>query len=341
MTSDVTSRIKCEFCHKDFAGRSGLKYHIEAIHMDLKFNCSMCERVFKTQISLQTHYRSTHEKHRPYGCKLCGYSATSNSNLQQHVLAVHEKLRPFRCQQCVLTFALKQQLDRHVATVHERVRSYVCEVCHKRYTSAHGLQYHRAKLHQLFVTNKRTYIVTSASTASSSASQSAAVAAAFAAAPTSFQCHECVLAFDSIQRLRRHYNEIHKLMRYPCFNCRFVGVSTADLLSHLRRVCLLRPHECTRCQRRFTTRSMRMLHSLWHYRQDAARRAAAVAAGLQVATTQLVLAPQQRSTVTSSRSRRSSIVAAEIWPCLYCARHFDSVANVFAHVRAEHATTPS
>ena len=101
---------KCDDCGKTFSQASGLKYHIENVHEDIKkVECEYCGKSLKTH-TLANHIRLVHEGVKPYKCDKCEKSFGKRINLRKHVEQVHEKLRNFHCEVCGKAFG---QVSKH------------------------------------------------------------------------------------------------------------------------------------------------------------------------------------------------------------------------------------
>ena len=62
-----------------------MQCHINSVHLELKHECSMCDKKFSTK-----------------------------GSLTRHINDVHNERKEFRCPKCPLKFARQETLDRHV-----------------------------------------------------------------------------------------------------------------------------------------------------------------------------------------------------------------------------------
>ena len=83
---------QCEHCDYKTGSNAQLKLHM-AKHFDPKFKCSYCEKMYKSQKSLEAHERD-HTGERPFECPACGKGFKSNSVLITHKKHVHKILTP-------------------------------------------------------------------------------------------------------------------------------------------------------------------------------------------------------------------------------------------------------
>ena len=99
----VEKNFQCENCHKYFAGKKNLSYHIRAIHLGEKnFHCQICEISFLRNCELKSHVLKKHPKDGEvpeiFYCDQCAKQYTEKNNLNQHIKNKHqEKEKNFHC----------------------------------------------------------------------------------------------------------------------------------------------------------------------------------------------------------------------------------------------------
>lgn len=76
------------------------------------FNCSECNKTFKTSSELKSHV-STHSNTRPFICEICGQAYKHKYALNIHV-GMHNGICPFICMYCNKSFTQKGALQRHL-----------------------------------------------------------------------------------------------------------------------------------------------------------------------------------------------------------------------------------
>ena len=85
-------RFRCDVCGYQSYCPSALKKHMVS-HEAPRFGCSMCEKMFKSQKSLEAHERE-HRGERPFPCPICSAGFTSHHGLDQHVKGTHKVVGP-------------------------------------------------------------------------------------------------------------------------------------------------------------------------------------------------------------------------------------------------------
>ena len=53
-------RFSCKYCDKMYASAGGLHYHVEAIHMGIKYSCHLCSQQFTSKNHLHRHLTTIH-----------------------------------------------------------------------------------------------------------------------------------------------------------------------------------------------------------------------------------------------------------------------------------------
>jgi len=140
-THGIGEQIRCELCGKHFTKQSRLQSHIDLFHKDIrKFECSQCDKTFKTKIHLENHLLQ-HSGERPYKCETCGDRFRHKLSLVTH-MRVHKDSRPFVCDICGKAFRDSSTMKAH-KRVHTGDKPYKCNLCDKSFTQRAGLNYHK------------------------------------------------------------------------------------------------------------------------------------------------------------------------------------------------------
>jgi len=94
------------------------------------FNCSLCNKVFKLQVSLDDHTVAKHS----FSCGMCEFVCPEEKVLQEHIASAHS------CPLCHEgIFANADVLNEHLA---DHANPYRCEICQTRYAEEEGLRQH-------------------------------------------------------------------------------------------------------------------------------------------------------------------------------------------------------
>ena len=82
-------RYACDQCEKSFIGPSGLKMHVNAVHLKLElFKCEKCNKSFNTGSNLNRHVLNKHENIR-HQCDFCDANYSQKGDLAQHIKKNH------------------------------------------------------------------------------------------------------------------------------------------------------------------------------------------------------------------------------------------------------------
>ena len=142
------SRVRVRKCPECGDEVKRIKKHFNTKHPTLKFEltyeCSQCEKVFKSRGHLKTHYESKHTNIR-YECDLCDKSFTTKSVLNSHIKLSHYGEK-FKCEykECKREFNQKSYLIGHVESVHKG-NMFKCDECNYETTSTTSLITHKLK----------------------------------------------------------------------------------------------------------------------------------------------------------------------------------------------------
>ena len=66
---------QCEICDKEFKTNIGLKSHFNNIHnLEKEYQCNICQKVFNDKSQFTCHMKSVHENKKCHKCESCGKS---------------------------------------------------------------------------------------------------------------------------------------------------------------------------------------------------------------------------------------------------------------------------
>jgi RNase P subunit RPR2 len=143
----LTFPTKCprEGCTKDriYASAEFLRRHLLVDHINRKpprpqpepeeLLCNVCNRSFRSKLSLGHHQRLHEKPAVNVTCEECGMGFKTKSGLKIHRDAYHDAQTPFYlCTMCPKTFKIKVGLDIHMKR-HNNEKRYFCRVCPKGY----------------------------------------------------------------------------------------------------------------------------------------------------------------------------------------------------------------
>ncbi|XP_029661516.1 zinc finger protein 239-like, partial [Formica exsecta] len=123
----------CSICDKSFRSASNMNRHVRDVHNGVKnFVCDVCGRRLASRESRDEH-RRTHTGERPHTCETCGKSFKQKASLHVHRL-YHSQILPHHCDLCDRGFRRKQELDKHVSW-HFDQKPYACDICDEHFSS--------------------------------------------------------------------------------------------------------------------------------------------------------------------------------------------------------------
>ena len=135
----------CSLCDYQATRMSYLNDHIQTKHQGIRYECLECGKHFMKQSSLNLHFQTIHEGIKNHECNQCDYKTAFRHSLKKHIIAIHEEQKNYECDQCDFKTAHKSYLKRHIDT-HEGVR-FSCEECGKCYSTREVLKRHKKALH--------------------------------------------------------------------------------------------------------------------------------------------------------------------------------------------------
>ncbi|XP_026323791.1 RE1-silencing transcription factor-like isoform X2 [Hyposmocoma kahamanoa] len=140
--SDETP-FKCSGCDRFFKRQSLLKRHEKIMHSDLLHEkCPHCPATFLSTEELEAHQQKhSNTGDRPFPCSLCDKRFRLNCTLDRHLAVVHRNRREFSCEYCPERFSTVSKLTRHVRS-HAGERPYPCKYCDKAFTKSHHYTRH-------------------------------------------------------------------------------------------------------------------------------------------------------------------------------------------------------
>ncbi|KAL0840998.1 hypothetical protein ABMA28_014775 [Loxostege sticticalis] len=141
----------CDLCEKRFRTNLSLVLHKRQVHDKEKTHlCQFCSKSFFKKYHLQVHLRS-HTKEKPYSCKQCGKSFSSSTILNNHVLT-HSEEKTIRCTLCDASFVRQGYLRAHMLS-HTREKRYPCKYCGMKYHRSDHRKRHEYTAHEKHVTS--------------------------------------------------------------------------------------------------------------------------------------------------------------------------------------------
>lgn len=194
----------CNVCGKQFACRTGLKYHMN-LHLKIKpYECGLCHSRFADKRNLVKHIKTIdHSNYTPRAAKSKVIKATES------VAEIDGKKIAGTCKVCDKVFLCRTGLKYHM-NLHLNVKPYVCEICNASYSDKRNLNQHK-KTHEPFADDigVNDYIEIRSSDQTKLTNEQL----------KSLMCPICERKFLEKRHLRSHMN-VHNGTSYMCKFCR-------------------------------------------------------------------------------------------------------------------------
>lgn len=143
-TDEEKTKLKCNFCPREFFRKHDLDRHVENIHpAKAPYRCELCLAGFGSAEQLEKHLPE-HAATHPHICWECQRGFRTIQNLKRH-LVLHSDERPFSCPVCKRGFNRKYDMFQHMR-IH-RTERIECKLCDRKFVSGDGLRKHVRKKH--------------------------------------------------------------------------------------------------------------------------------------------------------------------------------------------------
>ncbi|XP_047104588.1 uncharacterized protein LOC124740672 [Schistocerca piceifrons] len=123
---DTAEKFECSECEKVFKTKTGLRHHFALHTGQYKFCCDYCGRGFMSRMMMEEH-RSKHTKEERYICDVCGRKFCFQSTYWIH-RKWHDNPFPYKCNFCGRKFRHSSLLAVHKRK-HTGERPYKCPHC--------------------------------------------------------------------------------------------------------------------------------------------------------------------------------------------------------------------
>ena len=113
----------------------------------LKFPCTICGAVLKSEASLGKHIMK-HRERKAVACPICTRTLSDHSGLNRHLRDVHgNQEKNFECSICSLKWARRYKLENHMKIHSGQVFSCSFEDCKSKSNTQYGLNFHVKQKH--------------------------------------------------------------------------------------------------------------------------------------------------------------------------------------------------
>ena len=128
MREESKRTVHCEQCPQVFTSKEGLKRHMRMHDSQRKFACKDCNLRFKALFVLQNHIKYSHEDVLEFmQCKLCEKIFKTDLAVQVHTRTVHNKERNYKCTECSFRFFSNCKLSLHFKRKHMKIENIKIE----------------------------------------------------------------------------------------------------------------------------------------------------------------------------------------------------------------------
>lgn len=142
--------VICPICGKNLRNKTILRDHISYVHEGKekpKYKCSHCDYSSTLKKFLESHISSVHEGLR-YQCPTCNEEFKTNLKLNGHFATLHDRSKLFQCLQCERAYLSEKKLTEHIGFSHEKTIMNLCSLCGVNCSTKSGLSSHM-KRHKL------------------------------------------------------------------------------------------------------------------------------------------------------------------------------------------------
>ncbi|TRY79818.1 hypothetical protein TCAL_14780 [Tigriopus californicus] len=140
----ILPKEMCDLCGVEVRDKSSLKSHMNT-HETQRWNCTFCDRPFKSQRYLDCHVARFHDKSETFKCDVCAKGFSTTFLLKDHKRRNHQE-RTFKCAHCGKMMYSKNNLIAH-ERIHTGENPYSCQLCDYTCKSSSTLSLHRKFIH--------------------------------------------------------------------------------------------------------------------------------------------------------------------------------------------------
>ena len=135
----------CYICGDQFTYPYEVERHIDSFHLGVRYNCDLCEKLFKTKNGLKVH-KNEHTGEFKFNCPYCA-RGNNKTEFEGHI-AAHERVKRHSCEKCGKCFVIKSNQKRHTIACGIISKEFACNSCGKLFKEKRYLSDHVKKIHE-------------------------------------------------------------------------------------------------------------------------------------------------------------------------------------------------
>lgn len=140
----TVTKHSCNQCGKAFVHKSTLRYHIQQVHLGIRYSCPHCPKSFTAKSLLKGHIKLHNGQGPPViSCLLCGKIFASQTALKTHTITQHGNNEPRACDVCGREFQNIFSLRAHKSDVHN-IKQWSCPHCTQQFARVKQFEKHLA-----------------------------------------------------------------------------------------------------------------------------------------------------------------------------------------------------
>ncbi len=159
MRIHLEKKFECSVCHWKFLVQKQLDHHMKLKHnpeeLSYDFECVTCCIKFASKSRLSAHIMKLHKEHK---CTFCGELLTGAPAMDRHLEKSHLDKATARCTMCTKTYFTQNQLKNHINYCHA---SRKCTECGDHIEGLNALGRHLKEKHNILKsagTSERCYV---------------------------------------------------------------------------------------------------------------------------------------------------------------------------------------